>query len=354
MDHMIDDTVTDSAYTQARKKLKHTAFKEMNTLVLHTFHEEVRLKLYKGYRLVGIDGSMINLPDHPEVASHFGTILNTNQTGMVKHYSSALLIACYDVLNGVCLNADLVKQVYEASAFKTLMQQEAYQTDPQSIMIFDRGYASHEMIDFLESIKQPYVIRIPRHSFKPSQAMFDDDRVKDQTVIIQGHQVRLVRIVLPTGEVEILATNVFRDLSLEDLGSIYHQRWGVETFFHLIKDRLGLENFTGKLVESVMQDFWSTIFLCNLETSLTHALNQELQDKPKPTQVNKCVSFHVLKHKAFDLLYGTLSEEVLDQQLRQLFLTGQTPFKRERGPTPRKRSPRRTIKHMKYRKKNVF
>ena len=107
-------------------------------------------------------------------------------------------------------------------------------------------------------------------------------------------------------------------------------------------------------MESVMQDFWSTIFLCNLETILTHALNQELQDKTKPTQVNKCVSFHVLKHKAFDLLYGTLSEEVVDQQLRQLFLTGQTPFKRERGPIPRKRSQRRTLKHLKYRKKNVF
>lgn len=347
MNQAMNDTVTASAYTQARKKLKHTAFKEMNDQVLKTFMGEVTFHRYKGYRLLGVDGSILNLPDHPDIAHHFGTILNTNQTGMLRSYSSALFVACYDVLNGVCVNADMVSShMYEASAFQDMMQ--AYQADPHSIMIFDRGYASYEMIQYLETKGQLYVIRIPRKSFKESQAMFDDPSGEDQTVLIRDHRVRLVRIVLPTGEVEVLATNVCQDVSVEDLRQIYHHRWGVETFFQLIKDRLGLENFTGKTVESVRQDFWSTVFICNLEASVTHAFNQELQHKTSPTQINKCVSFHVLKHKAFDLLYGSLSEEALEQQLRQLFLTGQTPHGRKRVSTPRQPSRQRTIKHLKY------
>ena len=107
-------------------------------------------------------------------------------------------------------------------------------------------------------------------------------------------------------------------MSLDDLKQIYNLRWVVETFFELIKVRLGLENFTGKTYESVMQDMHSTIFLCNLEACCTHDLNQELQTQEIPKQINQSVSFKERK----SLLRGTTE--------------------------------RRTIKHLKYRKKHVF
>ena len=47
------------------------------------------------------------------------------------------------------------------------------------------------------------------------------------------------------------------------------KRWGIETFFGVLKGRLNLENFSGKTAESVKQDFYSTIFISNLETILT-------------------------------------------------------------------------------------
>ncbi len=351
----MNDTVTSSAYTQARKKLKHTAFKELNENVLSTFAENASLNRYKGYLLQGVDGSKLNLPDYPEIAEFFGRILNTNQTGMVRYYSSGLFLARYDVLNKVCVSSILVSgNTYEGDAFVNMMQPLSHPTKDQTIMIFDRGFASQEMIRYLESRGQLYVIRIPRNSFKESQTMFISQEERDKTVVIGGHQVRLVRVELSSGEVEVLATNVLNDLSVEDLKEIYHHRWGVETFFDVMKNRLGLENFTGKTLESVLQDFWSTIFVCNLEASCTHEINQELQTQEKPRKVNKSVSFNVLKNKAFELLFTRASEEGLEQQIKELFLMNQTPYRRARETLPRNRSERRTINYLKYRKKLVF
>lgn len=52
-------------------------------------------------------------------------------------------------------------------------------------------------------------------------------------------------------------------------------RWGVETFFSIVKGRLCLENFTGKTSEAVKQDFWSTVFISNLETLMTEGTGNE-------------------------------------------------------------------------------
>jgi hypothetical protein len=44
-----------------------------------------------------------------------------------------------------------------------------------------------------------------------------------------------------------------------------------------------LENFTGTSVEAVKQDFYATIFICGLESLLTHEANQRLQAKSADT-----------------------------------------------------------------------
>ncbi len=60
------------------------------------------------------------------------------------------------------------------------------------------------------------------------------------------------------------------------IDQLYGVRWGVETFFSRIKGRLCLENFTGKTVESVRQDFWSTVFISNFETLATEGIEDQI------------------------------------------------------------------------------
>ena len=39
-----------------------------------------------------------------------------------------------------------------------------------------------------------------------------------------------------------------------EFGELYHQRWGIETYYGLVKSRLDLENFTGLSAEAIRQD----------------------------------------------------------------------------------------------------
>ncbi len=69
-------------------------------------------------------------------------------------------------------------------------------------------------------------------------------------------------MVLPSGEIEVLATSLMDEQKFQTGGfkELYFLRWGVETFFAKLKGRLSLENFTGKSVESVKQDFFSYLY----------------------------------------------------------------------------------------------
>jgi len=56
--------VTAAAFTKARAKLKHTAFIELNReAVVGVCYGDGDYKRYKGFRVLGIDGSKLLLPD---------------------------------------------------------------------------------------------------------------------------------------------------------------------------------------------------------------------------------------------------------------------------------------------------
>jgi hypothetical protein len=51
--------------------------------------------------------------------------------------------------------------------------------------------------------------------------------------------VRFIRVVLDTGEIEILATSLSEDLFCAvEFKELYFMRWGTETFFLKVKERL--------------------------------------------------------------------------------------------------------------------
>lgn len=170
---------------------------------------------------------------------------------------------------------------------------------------------------------------------------------------MEGIKLGSLELNLPN-EIEVLATNILNDLTLEDFKHSYPMRWGVETFFHRVKNRLNLENFTGKSKESVWQDFWSTILVCNREAVASHKTNQDLKASAVPRQVNKSVSFNVIKELAFDILLSNKPAHEVEQMMESLFLTNAIPRDRDRPSTPRNRATRRTIRYLKYKKKSVF
>jgi len=139
-------------------------------------------------------------------------------------------------------------------------------------------------------------------------------------------KVRFIQVILDDGEVEVLATSVLDKEVLEtkDFKELYFKRWGIETFYEIIKNRLSLENFTALSALAVKQDFYATIFISNLETIIVQGSNEELDNKINnkfKQKINKSVSFNTVKNYCFELFYSNKDIEVIFEEMSKLFLT---------------------------------
>ena len=91
-------------------------------------------------------------------------------------------------------------------------------------------------------------------------------------------QVRLIRVPLPGGKCEILATSLLDSVAYPagEFGALYHQRWRIEECFKLLKCRLAVEHFSGELPDSVRQDFLAKVWLGNLTATFAYLARASL------------------------------------------------------------------------------
>ena len=369
---IIPSVVTSSAYVQARKKFKYTAFVELNERIIRIYYSDDEIKRWKGYRCLGVDGSKIILPNTQEMREEFGEIKIKNQV-MEESYASATFECCYDVLNHIAIDCKLARgHSYEVDLACDMLD-AATKND---LLIYDRGYASYAFLARLVSQNKNYIIRCPKNSFNAAESLFNQrgeswSKVVDLEVPMPQRKkireqglplkirVRFVSVLLSTGEIEVLVTSLMNnDFTQEDFKEAYHLRWGVEGYFNLVKGRLNLENFTGKTVGSVKQDFWSTIFISNLESILTEDVNEELNTRLTEKQykkgVNKAVSFNAIKNMAFDIFLNEKDRNKVFERMELLFQTTPIPKRPERSAPRKQFSALQSYNFIKRLKKQVF
>ena len=183
----------------------------------------------------------------------------------------------------------------------------------------------------LYKLDKQYVIRCSAASFAQARNMLKGEGPDSQIVTLKPcHSkrqeikdnnlpeqitVRFVRVLLETGSSEVLVTSLLDEIQFptEEFLDIYHMRWGVEGFYAILKTRLNLENFSGKTVHSIYQNFYSTIYLTWLESILTADIDEQLAQKPTDNkqQVNRAVSFNAIKNQAVELLCSDEDSDVV-------------------------------------------
>lgn len=369
---VIGSTVSSSAYVQARKKFKHTAFIELNDYVIDQYYADDDIKRWKGYRCLGIDGSKVILPNTCEMKEVFGEIKIKNLE-MEGSYASATFECCYDVLNKIAIKTILAPGATYEADLAIAMLDTGKDSD---LYIYDRLYASYEMLATLTSKNKNYIVRCQKNSFAATRSLFKQEgSVWSKIVSLKAPMtqrvklkakglpleilVRFVSVILSTGEVEVLATSIMaNDFSRDDFKEAYHLRWGVEGYYNLVKGRLSLENFTGKTAESVRQDFWSTIFISNLETVLTedteNRINSESSDSQHEKQINKAVSFNVIKSMAFDIFFNEKDQNKTIEKMELLFKTNPNTKRPDRSVPRKKISLHRSYNFVRRLQKQVF
>ncbi len=123
-------------------------------------------------------------------------------------------------------------------------------------------------------------------------------------------QVRLLRIDLPGGETEILITTLLdsKKYPTKIFKKLYFMRWGVETFYDELKNKLKVEHFSGYSDTTIQQDLYCAVFmLLDLQSVIVNGLNDELEvineSRKHDYKVNANLSYGFLKNRVLELLY---------------------------------------------------
>jgi hypothetical protein len=386
LSHFSDEleTITASAYTQARDKLNFTAFIELSDVVCKLFYEDDEYLTFKGFRLLAVDGSIVILPNSEDVKKEFAPTTAKNQIeGLAKEVVQARASVLYDVLNYMAVDATIVDKSIDERA---LAVEHLKMSTTDDLIIFDRGYPSYQLFtDIVHKNHCNYLMRIRTNSFKQVRELFNKQcSKKDITLTINAPkqlrkeleneklpihmEIRFVRVVLNNGEIEVLATSVLDHeiLQTDDFKELYHQRWGIETYYDILKNRLSLENFTGLSALAVKQDFYATIFISNYESVLVSEANEQLEEKTEmnnnkyPQKVNKSISFNTIKNNCFELLYSDKDIETTLNQMEKLFLTNPVTIRKGRSSPRNNRlkdktvMTKRALQFQKRKKKSVF
>ena len=356
------ETVSNSAFTQARANLKHTAFIALNDRNMEIYYGDGIYERYQGLRVLAIDGSKVRVPKGAEIKEQFGAISYSNQKEEVQgehNYSQVSVL--YDVLNRIAITAECgVARAYEVDLAKKHLE---YTKKEEDLLLCDRNYATYDFMTTLIERNLNFVIRCPA-KYVIVKEMQRGSGAESRLMKVKNSQnqplnLRFVRVLLSTGEYEILVTSLLDEqlYPTEMFKELYHLRWGIETFYGLLKTRLELENFTGKTVESVLQDIYSTLYLTNIESILTAEATANLKDKTtskNQQKVNHSVSFHALKTEALNLLLSNMPISNVLNKLQKLFLTNPT-LDKKKPTTPRNTKTARHLLHYhRTQRKHVF
>jgi hypothetical protein len=367
-----------SAYSKARRKLKHTAFIELNQeAVIRTMYEDDDYRTFHGLRVLAIDGSKMQLPTNDETVKEFGVFTYHSMQphgkgSMVSgEHAYALASVLYDVLNRVALDAVLAPgHSYEVE----LAREHLSCTKTNDLVIYDRGYCSFRMLALASMANDYFLVRCMRRRFKVANEMLKGEGSDDIVTEIVPNQkflanpenkelqhtltVRFIRVVLDNGEYEVLATSLLdqQQYPTTIFKELYYLRWGIETFYGILKTRLNLENFSGLSPEAIRQDFFATIFLTGAETIMTEDAEEALtkQRGGNPKKVNKAVSFNLIKERAFELFYSKQTSEQRLEELTKLFMTSPTLIRKDRNPPRNNLSSHRILGFWKRQRKTVF
>lgn len=319
-------TASTSAMVQARSKIKFKAFEWL----FHAFNaSSFEPKLFKGYRLIAIDGSTIPISfdklDFETYCANHGT--------EIKGYNAFHLTAAYDLLEHTF--DDVIIQgeahVNENDAFNVLV--DRYKYLERALFIADRGFESFNNFAHVMKSGNKFLIRVKDiHSRTSIARSFDlpDEEfdvnvsrilTRKQTNEVKMHpkiykimpknskfdyfeednnffefSCRVVRFKISEDAYETIFTNLDRgDFPPEAIKELYNLRWGIETSFRELKYAIGLNAFHAKKRNSIKQEIYARLILYNFSERVIRKIKIKNPNKKYLYQVNFTRAFHILR-----------------------------------------------------------
>lgn len=313
-----------SAFCQQRKKLNDKLFPHLMKSFYDAFSTSNK---YRGYTLMAIDGTDINLPTdrHDEV-------YRVKQTRSDNYYFQMHLNVLYNICDNRfhSITTQPRPQMNEQEAFCQLVDVGDF--DEKTIFIADRGYVSLNTLAHLTESKKLFLIRAKKPDttasllYKLIEAEHEIDKSINVSVtrskrnikkynlscykivrnsrtfepipagnsdMVYNLPLRVVCMQLDSGTYEYLITNLPKEkFSISDLKTLYHMRWNIETSFRSLKYALALVYLHSVNREFIIQEIYAKLILYNFASLLHTYAQREKASQKKENKYQYKVSFN--------------------------------------------------------------
>lgn len=318
--------------------MKHSAYIELNEELVKGFYTGEDYKQYKGYRLLAIDGTRIQLPNRESVIKEFGLAENGGKTIPMASSSTA-----YDVLNQIAVNTyfESYKTDERLLAERHLDKIRELTPETKDIILMDRGYPSLYLFIKMMDLRYDFIVRCNDTSFIKEVKEFAQSKETDKIIEVdltitqrKYHPVlrkleskpdrlilRVVKIKLRTGLTEYIISSLTNKTTFtkEDFKELYHLRWAEETYFNFQKNVFEIENFSGRTPETIRQDYYARILSSNIGSLMIEEAQEEVDEqttlndrlKYSKYKINRTVATGLLKDEVIEMLLAPEDHWVL-------------------------------------------
>jgi hypothetical protein len=341
--------ITSSAFVQSRKKIRSDLFYDLNGLIAQEYYKDndEKVKLYKGHRVLSIDGSTVNLPPSKELKLTYGGFDNQNK---IEDIATARVSVLYDVLNEIVLDGKMCSIKTGEVPLSRKHLQHAKKGD---LIIMDRAYPSFESAYLMQQQGVEFLYRC-KHNFSNQVFSFFQSGTKEKIVEIKTGQnksfknlpynknssirVRLIRIVLDSGEIEILMTSLLdnKKYLYKEFKELYFKRWSIEKFYNRFKNVIGIERFSGTSDHFIQQEFNCALYISNIQTILTEDAQIEADKKYEHRKydykINSSLSLGFIREKLVQLFTEKkMKANDTMEELKELFVLNVVPIRSGRN-----------------------
>lgn len=310
-----EEPVTKQAMSKARTKIGISAFQELHRDMIQDHYENNPQYLWKGYRVFGADGSTLQLPDEGNIPEFFGDHFKYVSLARIVQYVELTT----DTIVAPCIAPYAISEDAMARGIlpDLVKRMRSYGQDRQ-LYVYDRGFASHQLaVEHLE-LGVDYLVRVPRNFNPEIEELVNRAQEKDFEIDIEredvNYKTRAVIKYLSSEQPLILLTSLSnKTFSAEEVVEAYRLRWRSEESYKFQKFLLQLENYTGRTVQTVLQDYWSGVFIATAMNLFFLEKEEEIhrEEEEKKTRVNKSVVFASMREDFLEaLLTGDQSDRI--------------------------------------------
>lgn len=334
-------------YLKQREKLNPLALLDLALHHAHCIYDDEDYTSYEEMLLISIDGSTANVPTNDATIERYG-----NASSHGKDQAVLGISAAYDVLNRQIVSATINRGGFDerAQVYKHLEVLPDVIGKRPFALIMDRGYPSFSLMADLHDANIMYIMRC-QSNFMNAEFRQASEAGGDLEVDVEMSYARLQTIkrtnessyealkdrppfpvrcaLVDIGgtKPEKIITNIPIDLlSADQLKEIYHMRWGVETCFQMLKDKLQMENFTGTRPLLIEQDIYASIYVLNVAFDMANDADATIQKSNERSSyihemtINRGFAIGLLKEEAIHLILADDDERerIMDSIINEL------------------------------------